>query len=192
MKIITLGNSANLLHRLLKDHEVFHFETPLSLKKIQEIGPDLVISFGYRHIVRKELILALKNKIINLHISLLPWNKGADPNFWSWLDDTPKGVSIHLMDEGLDTGALLFQKEVTFEGTETLASSYSILQEEIIKLFEANILNILKLDFVPIPQATGQGSFHKSKDKNIFFAELALGWETKCSDIQLLGKHLSS
>lgn len=127
-----------------------------------------------------------------MHISMLPWNKGADPNFWSWFDQTPKGVTIHLMDEGLDTGDILFQKQVNIDGSETLASSYELLQQEIIHLFEANTHKILQFDLSPIPQIPGEGSVHKSIDKEKIFAGLSLGWKTKCSDIQELGRqHIS-
>ena len=44
-------------------------------------------------------------------MSYLPWNRGADPNFWSILEDTPKGVTIHIMDESIDTGDILYQKD---------------------------------------------------------------------------------
>ncbi len=66
-----------------------------------------------------------KISIINLHISFLPWNRGAHPNFWSFYDDTPKGVTIHLIDEGIDTGAIIYQKEITFDRNEKTFESNS-------------------------------------------------------------------
>ncbi|MCL0081308.1 hypothetical protein M1N64_03665 [Peptococcaceae bacterium] len=45
-----------------------------------------------------------QGRAINLHISFLPWNRGADPNFWSFIENAPVGVSIHYLDEGIDTG----------------------------------------------------------------------------------------
>ena len=62
---------------------------------------DLVISFGYRHIISQDQINNSTAPIINLHVSYLPWNKGAHPNFWSHFDCTPSGVTIHEVDEGL-------------------------------------------------------------------------------------------
>lgn len=46
---------------------------------------------------------------MNLHISYLPWNKGADPNFWSCIDGTPAGVTLHHIDAGVDTGDIIAQ-----------------------------------------------------------------------------------
>ena len=72
---------------------------------------DLIISFGYKYIIPNEIIVA-SCPIVNLHISYLPFNRGSHPNFWSHFDDTPSGVTIHLIDEGIDTGPYLFQKRV--------------------------------------------------------------------------------
>src|SRR5690606_983365 len=76
---------------------------------------DLLVSFGYRHILKDLSVPA-----VNIHISMLPWNRGADPNFWSWLDHTPKGVTVHLMDQGIDTGPIIAQREVAFGFGQTL------------------------------------------------------------------------
>ena len=55
--------------------------------------------------------------------------EGQDPNLWSFIEDTPKGVTIHEIDEGIDTGDIIFQKEIVLNSNETLASSYEKLQE---------------------------------------------------------------
>lgn len=183
MRILTLGSSSKLLHDMLNSHEILHLEDPITLELVENFNPDLVISFGYRHIVRTDVLESLGNKILNLHISYLPWNRGADPNFWSWLENTPKGVTIHLMDAGLDTGAILFQKELQFNDAESLASSYETLQSEIVELFENNLEQILNLDFDPKPQEILSGSCHKSEDKEKYFKALPNGWQTICSDI---------
>ena len=91
-------------------------------------GYDLVISFGYRHILSKEVIGSGNAPMVNLHSSYLPWNRGAHPNFWSFYDDTPSGVSIHLIDEGVDTGPILYQKYVDISGEDkTFSQTYKKL-----------------------------------------------------------------
>ena len=89
---------------------------------------DYLISYNYSHIIKSELLNLFPHSALNLHISYLPWNKGADPNIWSFLDDTPKGVSIHYIDKGLDTGDILGQRELFFDNEkETLESTYTLL-----------------------------------------------------------------
>lgn len=74
---------------------------------------DFVVSFGYRHIIRNEQVFEhFGPRIINLHIAYLPFNRGADPVYWALRDDTPMGVTIHVMAKGVDTGPILAQMEL--------------------------------------------------------------------------------
>lgn len=134
----------------------------LTVADMVRFQPDLVISYGYRHILKSEVLGMLPGKFINLHISLLPYNRGADPTAWGFLEGTPQGVSIHLIDAGIDTGPVLVQREVCFaEETETLRSAYSRLQSEIQQLFAEN-WEALRAGMPPIPQR-GAGTFHYAR-----------------------------
>src|SRR5262245_47929427 len=97
---------------------------PLDLEGEQKRDAEWIVSYGYRHILREPLLSAYAERIINLHISYLPWGRGADPNLWSWIEGTPKGVTIHAIDAGLDTGPIFVQRLVDFGSSETLATSY--------------------------------------------------------------------
>ena len=165
--ILLLSNNDNvklLKDKLDKDYEVILYHDKVTPEYIKELNPDIVISYNYSHIVKEDVIDLLGDKIINMHCSLLPWNKGASPNLWSFIDDTPKGVTIHVLEKGLDTGRLLLQEEVTFdEETETLASSYNKLQETIVDLLVSNLEDILDGNIVPTEQK-GEGSYHRTSD----------------------------
>ena len=148
----------------------------LDMSVVQEA--DWLVSYGYRFLIRQEVLKKFGKQAINLHISMLPWNRGADPNLWSFLEDTPKGVTIHRIDQTIDTGEIIAQKEVVFgDEQETLRSSYDKLTNEIEKLFYA-IWNPLKCGLISsVPQQTG-GSFHKTIDKSKFVNLLVAGWDT--------------
>ena len=142
-----------------------------------ELNPDLIVSYGYRHILRPTVLDWVSGAAINLHISLLPWNRGADPNLWSFLEDTAAGVSIHYVDAGVDTGDLIGQREVRFNGEETLRSSYERLQLEIQDLF-CELWAEIRAGRAPrTPQPSG-GSYHRSSDKAPFGHLLTSGWDT--------------
>lgn len=75
--------------------------------------PDLIVSYGYRHIIRdKEIIERFAGKMWNLHISLLPHGKGANPIKRAILEGFPMGVTIHEIDEGVDTGRIVAQRRL--------------------------------------------------------------------------------
>ena len=132
MKILLLGNDY-LLKFLINNHDVINLTKKIVLDDIKNF--DFIISYGYKYIIKKDIIKYFHRKIINLHISYLPYNRGADPNLWSILDNTPSGVTIHYIDETLDTGDILCQKKVILDyENDTLESSYNKLTSEIINL----------------------------------------------------------
>jgi len=144
---------------------------------------DLAVSFGYRHILKPKTIEKFKRPVVNLHISYLPWNRGSDPNLWSFLEKTPSGVSIHQIDEGIDTGPILAQVQVDQDLEKgTLASSYEKLVGEIEILFFRILPAILNQEIQPKAQVPG-GSFHKREDKQKYLKMLHSAWRTPLRDI---------
>ncbi|HUX61123.1 MAG TPA: formyltransferase family protein, partial [Ignavibacteriaceae bacterium] len=76
--------------------EVTQTMEPMTDEILQD--KDFIVSYGYRNIIGKPVLDKFQGRAINLHISYLPWNRGADPNLWSFFDNTPKGVTIHFLD----------------------------------------------------------------------------------------------
>lgn len=157
----------------------------LSLPFVQKINPEIIISYNYIHIIRKDVIDYVKGNIINLHISLLPWNRGSSPNFWSFMDDTPKGVTIHFIDEGLDTGDIILQKEVFFEEKkETFESTYGVLSMEIQKLFRLNWNKIKSKELMGLPQKENIGTSHTMADLDRVQKKLDFTWSDNIYDVK--------
>jgi len=183
MKILFLGpKDCNLFSFLSSSFEVTHTENKINLNDV--IGLDYIISFGYKHIIKEDIINKFKNKIINLHISLLPYNRGYHPNFWSFWEDTPKGVTIHHIDKGIDTGNIIMQKKVCFSKKEdTLSKTHDKLMDEIQNLFINNYSVILSENPPSIPQSS-RGTFHLEKDLKKHKDLLSEGWVTPISKIQ--------
>ena len=185
MNILFLGNDINPLIDWLKEQKenVLQTDDKISVDYIKVNSIDFIVSYGYRHIIKKDVIDTLTNKCINLHVSYLPFNRGADPNLWSFIEGTPKGVTIHYLDEGVDTGNIIVQKEVHFDiEKETLKSSYSVLQDEIQKLFKENWYTIKEGKCKSIVQPN-EGTKHYVKDKNRIQDKLVKGWDTRVSSL---------
>jgi methionyl-tRNA formyltransferase len=125
---------------------------------------EIIISFGYRHIIPVNVIASSPCPIVNLHISLLPWNKGSHPVFWALFDQTPLGVSIHEIDEGLDTGPIIAQKEMVIDTDAlTFEDVHSHLIQEIEGLFMNVFGDLITRTYDAVPQR-GRGRSHKIRD----------------------------
>jgi len=168
-KILFLGYKKNqtCLIQELKDHPKVSFvkqiSRPINLK--DTINYDIIISFGYRHIINKKIIKYYKKNIINLHLSYLPYNKGSYPNVWSFLTNTPSGITIHKVSERVDEGDIIFRKKINFNIKRnkkklTFYNTYNFLFKEIEKLFISKINSILNENFKSKKQI-GKGTFHK-------------------------------
>lgn len=154
----------------------------IQLDQIREKKPDLIISYNYKYIISDEIIEYMKGSIINLHISFLPWNRGSNPNLWSFIDDTPKGVTIHKISSGLDKGPVLYQQECVFEeGKETFESSYQKLNDAIVKLFKKNWADIRNGTY-PLKAQAGKGSYHNQKDLEALKQKCPFQWSDNIED----------
>jgi len=187
MKILFLGPKRDGMIEYIKSlgDEVISTEEPIRVTSEELREVNFLVSYGYRHIIKKEVLDLMQKRAINLHISLLPWNRGADPNLWSFLEDTPKGVTIHVLDDGIDTGEILAQKEVAFSTEDTLRTSYEKLSETIEALFRET-WPLIREGKVTSRAQVGEGSFHLLKDRKQYEHLLTKGWDTPV--IELIGK----
>lgn len=193
-KILYLGYEDSPIVSWLKNENIIVETTldkldPIILRDTAD-EYDWVVGYRYPQIVTSEVINLLTGRLLNLHISYLPWNKGADPNLWSLVDDTPKGISIHQIDEGIETGGIYCQKQLYFHQDETLALTYKRLNNEITELFFNSIRDIVSNNLRATPQK-GKGSYHRKKDKEKLPAELfKKGWDISIKEVkEIMNSH---
>ncbi len=177
-KVLFLGYSESetvlIDHLVERDCELWHASEPI----FSLAGYTLVVSFGYRHLISAELLGTATCPVINLHMSYLPWNRGAHPNFWSFFDCTPSGVSIHLIDEGIDTGPILYQRYVNFADDQiTFEQTYQQLFDELETLFLTHLTDLLSGQYEAVSQRR-KGSFHLVSDLPSEFS----GWGALIQD----------
>jgi phosphoribosylglycinamide formyltransferase-1 len=86
------------------------------LNAVRKADPDLVVLAGYMRIVPPEFVRAFSWRIINLHPALLPAFPGTS-SIKDALEHGVKvtGVTVHFVDEGLDTGPIIAQEAVRIE-----------------------------------------------------------------------------
>jgi methionyl-tRNA formyltransferase len=108
---------------------------------IKELNPDLIVVCGYKYIVPSEIFNIPKLKTINIHPSYLPHYRGQHVVNWAIVNgESETGVTIHFIDEGIDTGDIIVQKKIHI----LFEDSASILHERIYR--EASDLLKLVLD----------------------------------------------
>lgn len=178
--ILFLTNNRNTqeLYLWLKEQgePVYRMENKLTQEMVRQLEPSFIISFNYRHLIGSEVLQLMQGRIINLHTSFLPYNRGSSPNFFSFLEDTPKGVTIHQMSEGLDRGDILCQRMLEFdESMESFASSYERLLLAMKELFQENWKDIREGRLTPYPQQ-GEGTGHRMKEVEDIRRLLPFDW----------------
>jgi methionyl-tRNA formyltransferase len=135
--------------------------------KNQYIGVEEAMIPHYRKIISENFIKKIKRPIFNIHLSYLPFNRGAHPNFWSFIENTPAGVSIHKIDKGIDTGNIIFRKKVNFDINldkfSTFKKTYNYLFLEAEQLFKKNFDKIYNKKYKK-KLNNKKGSFHYKKD----------------------------
>ena len=187
MKVLILSPyPENIINTINKNDQFLVFNEPINLEFVKKNNIEFVISYGYKFLVKNEVINYLELNIINLHISYLPFNKGYYPNLWSHLEDTPSGVSIHRINSGIDRGDILIREKVVFDfENTTLNSSYNLLREKIEVLFKKN-WDKIKKNKIKGYQPLEKGSFHLKKEGDRIISQLHDGWDTKICDLKKL------
>ena len=83
---------------------------------IKSLAPDIIVVVAYGCIIPPQLLHVAKYGCINLHVSLLPKYRGSAPIQWAVLNgDAETGVTIMQLDEGLDTGDILYVQPVAID-----------------------------------------------------------------------------
>lgn len=109
--------SGKSVKRFFEQHDVPLIEinssinAPEVLDNIKSYEPDVIVSIAANQIFKKKLLSLPSRGCINLHTAFLPKYRGLMPTFWAMKNSEDKiGVSVFLMDEGIDSGPIIVQK----------------------------------------------------------------------------------
>jgi len=134
----------------------------ISMNRLLKI--DIVFLLWWPEIIRKHSLDSVKRGFINLHPSLLPYNRGMNPYYWSIVDGTPAGVTIHQIDEEIDRGVILFQKELDVPVTETGERLYKRATKAMIQLFCEHFEELLSMNKETTIQNHLNDKIHRVRD----------------------------
>jgi len=130
------------------------------IRKVKEEKPDVIINQS-QSIIKKPLLDTSRIGMVNRHNALLPRNRGRLTPFWVlYKGEHETGVSIHLLDEGIDSGPLLVQKRFPVSSQDTFRSivekNYSLASVamlEALEMLENGSYSFLEKD-------SGEGSYN--------------------------------
>lgn len=95
------------------------FETEITTL-LKDLNVELIVLAGYMRIIGDTLLKEYPNRIINIHPSLLPNYKGLDAIGQALSDNaTVTGVTVHYVDEGMDTGSIIEQESLEIYNNES-------------------------------------------------------------------------
>ena len=145
-----------------------------------QLNPEMIVVAAFGQILPKEIIEFPKLGCLNIHPSLLPKYRGAAPLNWSIIRGEPKtGVTIMLMDEGMDSGDILLQQETPLSASETYGQLHDRLAKQGAELLMTAMQKLIAGTLLRKPQDLSAVTFAPRLTKETG----RINWQQSCTDI---------
>lgn len=159
----TYQNFKNFVkHRNLNFIEYENLEDAAFIKQIKDLDIDAAIVCSFNYKIPKVLLESVKDGFINVHPSLLPRYRGANPYSSAIIDNAKEtGVTLHFMDENFDTGEIIAQKAINISEMETMGTLFNRTN---VLAFNMLLETLREYETSPLPRIQQpKGEFAKSK-----------------------------
>jgi methionyl-tRNA formyltransferase len=124
---------------------------------LAEIGPDVIV-LGRLGIIRRNIIKTAKIGVLNAHPGLLPKYRGVDVIPWSIYNGDDIGVTVHFVDEGVDTGGIVTTQVINIECKDTIHKLRIKAERVAAELMAKTILKIMDGEYLQVvPQSKEDG-----------------------------------
>lgn len=135
-----------------------------AMMRDRNLHPDLGLLLWWPDIIKAPLIGLPRQGFVNTHPSLLPYNRGKHYNFWAIVEQAPFGVSLHKVEEGIDTGPIVAQAELAYGWEDTGETLFLRAREAMIQLVKDSYGRLRTGELNPQPQDLDKGSFHRASE----------------------------
>ena len=139
----------------------------ISVIKYHKLRPALGFLIWWPRILTSKLLEVASTGFINTHPSLLPYARGKHYNFWTLVEGAPFGVSMHFVDEGIDSGDVVAQKMIQYGWEDNGGSLFLKAKDAMIELFKDSFERIRDSDYRAKQQDLSKGSFHFGAELDI-------------------------
>jgi methionyl-tRNA formyltransferase len=151
------------------------------INQLKKYEPDLIIVVAYGLLLPQEILSIPKFGVINVHASLLPKYRGASPIQTAILNgDKETGVTIMLLDDKMDHGALLAQKTITLTDNDNFTSLHDKLAQLGADLLIDTLPKYLNNELKPIPQDESKATYCQLIKKE----DGKIDWNKPAEDIE--------
>lgn len=140
------------------------FRSEEGIRFLASLKPDYILGIHFPYIVPKAVLEVPTQGVLNLHPAFLPFNRGWHTPSWAILDGTPYGATLHFMDEGVDTGDIVHQRQVEVAASDTADSLYQKVLRLEAEVFREAWPSLASLRYKRTPQSAGAGTAHVKKD----------------------------
>lgn len=139
-RIESIISQYNLDRKDIPRDRILHFNSvnsAESIEALQRISPDLIIVNGTR-IISKKVLKSIPCKFINMHAGITPKYRGVHGAYWALVNNDKEhcGVTVHYVDEGIDTGNIIAQSVISVTKKDNFSTYPYIQIGEGIQLFK--------------------------------------------------------
>ena len=164
--VVTVSESAVYIAARDKGIPSCVFESEVQILAVLSALPrfDLGILAWWPKLISPALMALSERGFVNTHPSLLPYNRGKHYNFWALVEQAPFGVSLHYVDQGIDSGDVVAQLEIPYDWEDTGETLYVKARRAMVELFKSAYSKIRSGALPRVPQDLRKGSLHYAKE----------------------------
>lgn len=149
-------------------------------KKLKKLNPDFFVTFAFGQILSKEVLQIPKYATINLHASLLPLYRGANPIQRALINgDSKTGICTMVTEEGLDCGDICLRDEIEITENMNYEELFELVAQKAPELIEITLLNIKSGALRPIEQHHEKATYANKIKKE----EAKIDWSKSAREI---------
>ncbi|KDD19240.1 methionyl-tRNA formyltransferase [Bordetella bronchiseptica] len=124
------------------------------VQQLAQTAPTRILVHSYSMILRPDVLSLVDYDALNIHAALLPRNRGPNPVQWALIhDEAETGVTLHYLDDGLDTGDIVAQERIGISDADTWVTLSKRLRQATGRLIERNMAALLDGRLPRMPQA---------------------------------------
>lgn len=181
------------IKKYAQEHNIPIFQ-PASIKKdlevqekLKEIAPDFFVTFAFGQILSKEVLQIPKYATINLHASLLPLYRGANPIQRALINgDKKTGICTMITEEGLDCGAICLIDEIEITENMNYEELFDLISQKSPELIEVTLIGY-KEGSINVIEQEHEKATHAPKIKK---EDAQINWSNPAREIHNLVRGL--